>query len=169
VSGKAGNTPVDADGADFEALFGLFFGVALELAKLIAADGEGATKFVEVKVEGAHTREEAGQIARTIANSPLVKTAWHAADANWGRIVAAAGRAGFTLDQTKLDLFVDDAPLAKDGVGLGAAAEELAQQRMRGNSFTVRLVLKDRGSASRSVYTCDFSADYVKINAEYRT
>jgi glutamate N-acetyltransferase/amino-acid N-acetyltransferase len=169
ASGVAGNTRIDrAAGAGFDALSGLVLGVCLELAQKIAADGEGATKYVEVRVEEAASREEADTVARRIANSPLVKTAWHAADANWGRIVAAAGACGFHLDVARLSLDVNGAPLFRDGAGLGADAEEAAQAEMRRGSFVVRLKL-GRGTAHKSVYTCDFSADYVKINAEYRT
>ncbi len=169
ASGKAGNPRITAAaGADFEALRALVYETCLELAKKIAADGEGATKFVEVRVEQASTKHEADVIARRIANSPLVKTAWHAADANWGRIIAAAGACGFDLDATKIGISVDSAPLVRAGVGLGAEAEEAAQKEMRKDAFTVVVTL-GRGDAKKSVFTCDFSADYVKINAEYRT
>jgi glutamate N-acetyltransferase/amino-acid N-acetyltransferase len=169
ASGQAGNPHIDeAAGPAFEALRALVYETCLELAKKIAADGEGATKFVEVRVEGAKDKHEADVIARRIANSPLVKTAWHAADANWGRIIAAAGACGFDLDATRIGISVDGAALVRNGVGLGAAAEEAAQQEMRKESFTVVVTL-GRGAEKKSVFTCDFSADYVKINAEYRT
>jgi glutamate N-acetyltransferase/amino-acid N-acetyltransferase len=169
ASGRAGHPVISADEGPGYALFvaGLRE-VCLELAKAIAADGEGATKFVEVRVEEAASEQEADTIARRIANSPLVKTAWHAADANWGRLMAAIGAVGHALDPSKVSISIDGADLVEAGVGLGAEAEEEAQQQMRKASFKV-LVKLGRGGDARSVYTCDFSADYVKINAEYRS
>lgn len=169
ASGAAGNPAITAaQGPAYDALKALVFEVCLELAKKIAADGEGATKFVEVRVEGAFSEEEADTVARRIANSPLVKTAWHAADANWGRLMAAAGACGFTLDPSRVSISIDGADLVENGVGLGAEAEHEAQVQMQKPSFTVLMKL-GRGTAAKSVYTCDFSAEYVKINAEYRT
>lgn len=169
ASGRAGNAAIrEATGPAYEALLGLVRDVAVELAKMIAADGEGATKFVEVRVEESFSDFEADAIARKIANSPLVKTAWHAADANWGRIMAAIGVCGFTVDASRVSVSVDGVDLVENGVGLGAEAENEASVQMKKPAFTV-LVKLGRGSASRSVYTCDYSADYVKINAEYRT
>lgn len=169
ASGRAANEPIrTADGEAYAALRRLVREVCLDLAKAIAADGEGATKFVEVRVEEASSAQEADLVARRIANSPLVKTAWHAADANWGRIVAAAANCGFVLDPARVRLWIDDVALVAGGVGIGAQAEDEAGRRMQAPSFTVRVAL-GRGDASRSVYTCDLSADYVKINAEYRS
>jgi glutamate N-acetyltransferase/amino-acid N-acetyltransferase len=169
ASGAAKNPVIaEAEGPAYEALKALVHEVCLELAKKIAADGEGATKFVEVRVEGAYSEEEADTVARRIANSPLVKTAWHAADANWGRLMAAAGACGFTLDPSLVSISIDGADLVEHGVGLGAEAEQEAQVQMQKPSFTVLMKL-GRGDAAKSVYTCDFSADYVKINAEYRS
>jgi glutamate N-acetyltransferase/amino-acid N-acetyltransferase len=169
ASGKAANEKITSErDAAYGELLALVREVCIELAKKIAADGEGATKFVEVSVEEARDENEADVIARRIANSPLVKTAWHAADANWGRIMAAAGTCGFSLDPSKVSIEVSGVPLVRGGVGLGAAAEDAATEKMKGPAFVVTVKLS-RGAAQRSVFTCDYSADYVKINAEYRT
>ncbi len=169
ASGVAKSPPItEAQGPGYDALRQLVFDVCLDLAKQIAADGEGATKLVEVRVEEAFSPLEADQVARRIANSPLVKTAWHAADANWGRMMAAAGACGFTLDPARVSISVDGADLVENGVGLGPEAEADAQEQMKKRAFTV-VVRLGRGTYSKSIYTCDFSAEYVKINAEYRT
>jgi glutamate N-acetyltransferase / amino-acid N-acetyltransferase len=169
ASGKAGHQPIrEARGPAFDQLLELVRGVCLDLTKAIARDGEGATKLVEVRVEEAYSEEEADRIARKIANSPLVKTAWHAADANWGRIMGAIGASGVSVDGSLVSISVDGADLVDQGVGLGPDAEAEATVQMQKPSFTV-LVKLGRGVEGRSIYTCDFSADYVKINAEYRT
>jgi glutamate N-acetyltransferase/amino-acid N-acetyltransferase len=169
ASGVAKNAEIDvSEGPAYEALLALVRDVCVELAKKIAADGEGATKFVEVRVEEAFSDIEADTIARRIANSPLVKTAWHAADANWGRMMAAAGACGFTLDPSLVSISIDGADLVEKGVGLGPEAEAEAQEQMKKPAFTVLMKL-GRGTDAKSVYTCDFSAEYVKINAEYRS
>lgn len=152
----------------FGLLLKLVSEVCVDLARMIAADGEGATKLVEVRVEQAFSEEEADVIGRRIANSPLVKTAWTAADANWGRIMGAIGVAGFQVDPTLVSLSIDGVDIVEGGVGLGAEAEAEASVQMRKSQFTV-LVKLGRGEATRSIYTCDLTADYVKINAEYRT
>ena len=137
-------------------------------------DGEGATKLFRVEVRGARTREQADQVARRIANSPLVKTAFHAADPNWGRVLAAAGSAGVAVDPGRLELvFQDEAgrqrvPVVKAG-GLAPGYREKAAAAILGRErFRVILDLH-QGRASRVISTCDFSADYVRINAEYRS
>lgn len=158
----------DVEEPAFGILLKLVSEVCLDLAKMIAADGEGATKLVEVRIEEAYSEEEADVIGRKIANSPLVKTAWTAADANWGRIMGAIGVAGFHVDPSKVSLSIDGVDIVEKGVGLGAEAEEEASVQMRKPRFTV-LVRLGRGDASRSLYTCDLTADYVKINADYRT
>jgi glutamate N-acetyltransferase/amino-acid N-acetyltransferase len=169
ASGKAGHAPIHSEAdAAYGELLTLVRETCIDLAKQIAADGEGATKFVEVAVEGATDEHEADVIARRIANSPLVKTAWHAADANWGRIMAAAGACGFSLDPSKVSIAVSGVPLVERGVGLGQSAEDAATQQMKQPAFIVTVKL-GRGPVNRSVFTCDYSAEYVKINAEYRT
>jgi glutamate N-acetyltransferase/amino-acid N-acetyltransferase len=139
------------------------------LAQAIIRDGEGATKFVTVTVERGRNEAECRRIAYAIAHSPLVKTAFFASDPNLGRILAAIGCAGVKdLDTSRVDLFLDDVLVAKGGARHPAYFEELGVKAMRKPEFTVRAVL-NRGRASATVWTCDFSYDYVKINAEYRS
>jgi glutamate N-acetyltransferase/amino-acid N-acetyltransferase len=169
ASGKAGNTLIEnVSDAAYGELRALVTETCVDLAKQIAADGEGATKFIEVRVEQARHEQEADVVGRRIANSPLVKTALHAADSNWGRIMGAIGTCGLGVDTSRVALVIDDVPIVANGVGLGATAEARATERMRGASFVLHVLL-GRGAATRSIYTCDFSAEYVKINAEYRT
>jgi glutamate N-acetyltransferase / amino-acid N-acetyltransferase len=142
--------------------------VSQRLAQAIIRDGEGATKFVTVRVERGRNAAECRRIAYAIAHSPLVKTAFFASDPNLGRILAAIGYAGVALDTAKIDLHIDDVLVAKGGGRNPGYREERAVAAMKKPEFTVRAVLH-RGSAEATVWTCDFSFDYVKINAEYRT
>ncbi len=142
--------------------------VAVSLARAIARDGEGASKRIEVSVEGAPSARAADAVARRIANSPLVKTAISAADANWGRIVAAAGTAGVRFDPARLEVRIGDAVVARRGVFTDAAAEAAATEHLRGED--VRLCVRlGAGRSRRTVWTCDLTADYVRINADYRS
>jgi len=143
--------------------------VAIQLAQAIVRDGEGATKFITVKVEGGADIAECKQIAYAVARSPLVKTAFFASDPNLGRILAAIGYAGVSdLNVTKLKLYLDDVLVAEDG-GRAASYQEQDGVRVMGQEdINVRVVL-ERGAASATVWTCDFSYDYVKINASYRS
>ncbi len=143
--------------------------VARQLAQAIIRDGEGATKFVTVSVDKGRSAAECRKIAYAIAHSPLVKTAFFASDPNLGRILAAIGYAGIRdLDTGKVDLYLDRILVAKAGARHPAYVEELGVKAMQKPEFTVRAVL-NRGRASATVWTCDLSYDYVKINAEYRT
>jgi len=142
--------------------------VMLALAKGLVKDGEGATKLVEITVKGALTDRDAMRIADTVAHSNLVKTAFFGEDANWGRILAAAGRAGVPLDPQKVDLYFGDVRMVSGGVGAGAATEANATRVLKRDEFTVTLDL-NMGAGHASMITCDFSVDYVKINADYRT
>ena len=143
--------------------------VSRQLAQAIVRDGEGATKFISVEVEGGRTEDECKQVAYAIAHSPLVKTAFFASDPNLGRILAAVGYAGIgDLDQTTIDLFLDDVHVAKAGGRNPAYREEDGQRVMKQSEITVRVVL-NRGAAQTTVWTCDLSYDYVKINADYRS
>lgn len=152
----------------FRALEKALLEVGTELARAIARDGEGATRLVTVRVEGARTERQADAVARRIANSPLVKTAMHAADANWGRIAAAAGTAGVRIDPRHLEVRIGPAVLARGGVATGPKEEEAATAHLQGEEVELRVRI-GKGKAARTIWTCDFSADYVKINAEYRT
>ncbi len=143
--------------------------VCMALAREIISDGEGATKLVEVRVEGASDEQEARDVAYTIAHSPLVKTALFASDPNWGRILAAVGRAGVKdLDIEHVAIWLDDVCIVEQGGRAASYTEAAGQSVMRRNEFTIRVAL-GRGDAHTRVLTCDFSYDYVKINAEYRT
>jgi glutamate N-acetyltransferase / amino-acid N-acetyltransferase len=151
------------------ALKGAMLEVARQLAQAIVRDGEGATKFITVRVEGGRTPEECRQVAYAIAHSPLVKTAFFASDPNLGRILAAVGYAGIgDLDQAKIDLFLDDVHVAKQGGRNPSYREEDGQRVMKQSEITVRVVL-GRGDAADQVWTCDFSHEYVTINADYRS
>jgi len=140
--------------------------VSRHLAQAIIRDGEGATKFVTVRVEGGRTDADCRKVAYAIAHSPLVKTAFFASDPNLGRILAAAGNSG--VDVSKLALYLDDVLVASEGGRHPAYRDEQGVAAMKKPEFTVRVVL-GRGKADATVWTCDFSFDYVKINAEYRT
>jgi glutamate N-acetyltransferase/amino-acid N-acetyltransferase len=143
--------------------------VSQKLAQAIVRDGEGATKFITVQVEGGKTGEECRKVAYAIAHSPLVKTAFYASDPNLGRILAAVGYAGIDdLDQTGIDLYLDDVHVAIQGGRNPAYREEDGQRVMKQSEITVRVLL-GRGEASDTVWTCDFSHEYVTINADYRS
>jgi glutamate N-acetyltransferase/amino-acid N-acetyltransferase len=143
--------------------------VSQQLAQAIVRDGEGATKFVTVTVERGRNAAECRKVAYAIAHSPLVKTAFFASDPNLGRILCAIGYGGIgDLDTGKVDLYLDDVRVARSGGRDARYREEQGVQAMKKPEFTVRAVL-NRGKASATVWTCDFSYDYVKINAEYRS
>ena len=140
----------------------------LEMAKWLVRDGEGATKLVEVRVEGAPSDPEARRIADTIAHSPRVKTALFGEDANWGRVLGAAGRAGVAFDPARVDLYFDAVRMVSGGVGCGADAEAAATAVLKQPELRMTLDL-NAGPGAASVLTCDFSVDYVRINADYRS
>ena len=158
----------DANSADFARLQAGVTEVATLLAQAIVRDGEGATKFITVKVEGGASVAECKQIAYAVARSPLVKTAFFASDPNLGRILAAIGYAGVPLDVQRLKLYLDDVLVAENGGRAASYREEDGQRVMQQGDITVRIVL-ERGTAAATVWTCDFSYDYVKINASYRS
>lgn len=170
ASNQARHAPVTSlDSADGQALRAAMMGVSQKLAQAIVRDGEGATKFITVQVEGGKTGDECRQVAYAIAHSPLVKTAFFASDPNLGRILAAVGYAGIAdMDQTKIDLYLDDVLVAKDGGRHGDYVEADGQRVMQQSEITVRVLL-GRGDAADTVWTCDLSYDYVKINADYRS
>jgi glutamate N-acetyltransferase/amino-acid N-acetyltransferase len=170
ATNKAGHTPITSlDSAEGKALFQAMLHVARQLAQAIVRDGEGATKFITVQVEGGRNSAECLQVAYAIGHSPLVKTAFFASDPNLGRILAAVGYAGITdLDQTKIDLYLDDVHVAVNGGRNPTYKEEDGQRVMQQSEITVRVVL-GRGVASETVWTCDLSHDYVSINADYRS
>ncbi len=143
--------------------------VCRELAQLLVRDGEGATKFIAVEVRGGRSEAECEQVAYTVAHSPLVKTAFFASDPNWGRILAAVGRAGVPdLDLSAVTIHLGEVCIVRDGGRDPGYTEAAGQCVMDAEEITVRIDL-GRGNASATVWTCDFSYDYVRINAEYRT
>lgn len=157
------------DSTEGVALRAAMLDIAKKLAQAIVRDGEGATKFITVQVEGGKTGAECRLVAYAIAHSPLVKTAFFASDPNLGRILAAVGYAGIAdLDQTKIDLYLDDVLVAKNGGRHPGYVEADGQRVMKQSEITVRVVL-GRGDAADTVWTCDLSYDYVKINADYRS
>ena len=170
ASGASSLPMVDASGSDaYRQLAEAVTAVCMELAREIVRDGEGATKLVEVEVEQAVDAAEARQVAYTIAHSPLVKTALFASDPNWGRILAAVGRAGVEgLDIDAVEIWLDEVCIVRDGGRAADYTEEAGQAVMDKPECTIRVVL-GRGEAQARILTCDLSYDYVKINAEYRT
>jgi glutamate N-acetyltransferase/amino-acid N-acetyltransferase len=139
-----------------------------ELAKALVRDGEGATKLVEIVVCRAATTAEAHQVANTVATSPLVKTALFGEDANWGRILAAAGRSGVAFDPELVEIRFDQVTMYANGTGQGKAVEAQATAVLKQPTYTITIDL-GRGEASDRMFTCDLSVDYIRINADYRT
>ncbi len=169
ATGASGVEVADKSGDSYAAVRDAVREVSIELAQAIIRDGEGATKFITVRVEGGRTREECRKVGYAIAHSPLVKTAFFASDPNLGRILAAIGYAGVAdLDTSLVDLYLGDVLVAKNGGRNPAYREADGNAVMKQPEITVRVVL-NRGAASATLWTCDFSFDYVKINAEYRT
>ena len=169
ANGSAGNPWIDgdceADGKAFQSGLEL---VLKDLALQIVRDGEGATKTITVRVQGAREEHEAERLARTVANSSLVKTAFFGEDANWGRILAAMGRSGIKFSPDKVELSFGPVLLVKHGMSLGKEVEAEATKVLKEKEILLTIDLFD-GKASAEVLTCDFSLDYVKINADYRS
>ena len=169
ATGASGAKVESRSSAGYEDLRSAIRDVSVELAQAIVRDGEGATKFITVKVEGGRDRDECRKIGFAIAHSPLVKTAFFASDPNLGRILAAIGYAGVAdLDTSLVNLYLGDVLVAAKGGRNPAYREEDGHAVMKQAEITVRVVL-NRGAANATLWTCDFSFDYVKINAEYRT
>ena len=170
ATGQAGHDPITRlDSADGAAFRDALIAVSQQLAQAIVRDGEGATKFITITVDEGKTREECVQVGKSIANSPLVKTAFFACDPNLGRILAAVGNAGIAdLDQTKVSLHLGDVQVAEKGGRAQAYTEEQGKRVMKEAEIVVRVGL-GRGDERATVWTCDFSYDYVKINADYRS
>jgi glutamate N-acetyltransferase/amino-acid N-acetyltransferase len=170
ATNKAGHAPISAlDSVEGQALYQGLLQVALQLAQAIVRDGEGATKFITVQVDGGATTEECSRVAYAIAHSPLVKTAFFASDPNLGRILAAVGYAGIAdLDTDGIELYLDDVHVATRGGRNPAYQEADGQRVMKQSEILVRVGL-GRGQASHTVWTCDLSHEYVSINADYRS
>ncbi|MEN9631094.1 MAG: hypothetical protein RJA10_4322 [Pseudomonadota bacterium] len=167
---RAGHAPITSlSSGEGQALAAAVIDVSRQLAQAIVRDGEGATKFITVRVEGGRTEDECKLVAYAIAHSPLVKTAFFASDPNLGRILAAVGYAGIAdLDQSLIDLHLDDVLVAVNGGRNPAYREEDGQRVMKQAEITVRVSL-NRGAAATEVWTCDLSHEYVSINADYRS
>ena len=174
ATGGAGNAEISAaDSEDYRALRAAVIEVAIGLAQAIVRDGEGATKFMTIAVEGGRDREECRKVGYAVAHSPLVKTAFFASDPNLGRILAAIGYAGIDdLDVAKLRVWLgnpeESVLVAEHGGRAASYLEEAGSRIMKHAELTVRIALA-RGDAAATVWTCDFSYDYVKINADYRS
>ncbi len=167
ASGLAGGEPLDGDPTGLAALEGAVRAVCRDLARAMVRDGEGATVLVDVRVTGAASPAAALQIARTVAESPLVKTALHGRDPNWGRIAGALGRSG-AYGGGPFHLAIGGVPVVRAGLGLGAEAEARAHRAMEAAEYEI-LVSLEEGEGEETVTTCDFTADYVRINADYRS
>ena len=155
--------------ADHSALFqSVLDDVLIDVSRQLVRDGEGVTKVVEIVVKSASTDEDAARIVNTVAHSPLLKTAFFGEDANWGRIFAAVGRSGVEINPDSIDVFFDEVMMVKDSSGCGEKAEKQATQVLKKSEFKVTIDLK-MGDGHASMLTCDFSIDYVKINADYRS
>ncbi len=168
ASGEAGNDPIRGPGPEYEAFREALTGVAREIAGMIVRDGEGVTRVAEVRVEGAREAAEADRIARTVAESLLVKTALHGGDPNWGRILAAVGRSGVAVDESRVDIFLGDVWVAE-----GGCARDYPEARARAalvaeDPVRIRIRL-NAGTASGWMLTSDLSKAYVDINASYRS
>ncbi len=168
ASGAAGNPEIRKGGADFDAFVAALSAVGVSLAKQMAADGEGATKFVTVRVKGAKSEADAARAARAIAKSPLAKTSWYGRDPNWGRVMAAAGYSGAAVDDTKAEVFYGKEWAYRRGTV--ADAKQLAKlaEVLKGDELVVTVDLH-LGKGESEIYTCDFSNEYVHINADYTT
>ena len=166
---RAGNPKIIGEGtAEFAHLAETITEVAELLAQAIARDGEGATKFISITVDEGDTRDECVRIAKSIAHSPLVKTAFFASDPNLGRILAAIGNAGVEIDPAKVSLHLGNVLVVENGGRAASYTEEQGRAAMKPAEITVRVAL-GRGIETATVWTCDFSYDYVKINADYRS
>jgi glutamate N-acetyltransferase/amino-acid N-acetyltransferase len=169
ASGAYGGSGLVAGSPGFSLFARAVSEVCAELAEAIVRDGEGATKLIRIRVQEAANDEEARTVAKTIAHSPLVKTAFFASDPNWGRILAAVGRAGCEgLDIDRVAIWLDDVQIVANGGRARVYTEEAGAAVMAQDDILIRVAL-GRGSAEQTVLTCDFSYDYVRINAEYRT
>jgi glutamate N-acetyltransferase/amino-acid N-acetyltransferase len=169
ASGASGIPELNRESPEFPVFAEAVREVCAELAEAIVRDGEGATKFIRIVVEEARDAAEARAVGKTIAHSPLVKTAFFASDPNWGRILAAVGRAGCAgLDIDRVSIWLGDVQIVENGGRAPGYTEEAGAAMMAQSDITVRVAL-GRGSAVETILTCDFSYDYVRINAEYRT
>ena len=167
ANGGSGARLIEDRGDDYAVFAKALTGVCQSLAQQIVRDGEGATKFIEIVVRGAKTESDATQIARSIANSPLFKTAMAGEDANWGRILCAAGYSGVAFDPNRVDIHIGDLPVCQSGMGL-TFDEKRAKEILKERDIRISLDLKT-GSHGSTMWTCDLTKEYIHINADYRT
>ena len=166
ANGMAENGPLSKE--DYKAFGNGLESVMSDLSHMIVKDGEGATKVVHVEIHGAQSPSDALVAAKTVANSPLVKTAFYGQDPNWGRIMAALGRAGIEMIEESVDIWIDDIQIVEKGLGKGVRSEERASKRMTNEEF-ILLIDLHIGEFSDKVITCDLTHEYISINADYRT
>jgi glutamate N-acetyltransferase/amino-acid N-acetyltransferase len=167
ANGAAGNEPIMPDSEDAAKLQEAFDRVCEHLAKKVARDGEGATKLIEIRAEGARSSDDAYKMVLAVARSPLVKTAIFGEDANWGRILTAVGYSGADFDPARCDIYLGDLMVCQSGTAL-LFDETVAKQILEKSDILIRIVLNE-GDASDRIWTCDLTYDYVKINGSYRT
>jgi glutamate N-acetyltransferase/amino-acid N-acetyltransferase len=167
ANGAAGNRVIRESDPAAQRFLDALVAVAQHLALELVRDGEGAKKVAEIRVEGARSEKQADAIARAIALSPLVKTALAGADPNWGRILSAAGNAGAELDPARVDIYINRLRVCRRG-GAAEFDEAAASRELRGKQVVIRVAL-GQGRASARFWTCDFTHDYIRINASYRT
>jgi glutamate N-acetyltransferase/amino-acid N-acetyltransferase len=167
TGGASGAPAIGGEGEDFDAFRGALARAAARLAEMLVRDGEGVTRVAEVRVAGARDAEEAERVARVVAESPLVKTALHGGDPNWGRILAAAGRSGVELDACRVSVWIGDVHVAEAGAARDYE-ETVAAAAMREDPVRLRIHL-GRGEAEARMWTSDLSSGYVDINAHYRS
>lgn len=168
ASGAAGNREIAKAGKDFDAFLEALVAVCVSLARQMAKDGEGATKFVTVNVKGARNEKDAERAARAIAKSPLAKTSWFGRDPNWGRVLAAAGYSGAEVSDAKAEVYYDEVWAFRRGEVADAKQLKLLEKVLKKDEFSVTVDL-GLGKASSTIYTCDLSLKYVHINADYTT
>jgi glutamate N-acetyltransferase/amino-acid N-acetyltransferase len=167
ANGMAENDPVEKEGPEYDTFLSALIEVSEMLAKMLAKDGEGATKLIEIRVKNCKDRESANLILSAIAKSPLVKTAIFGQDANWGRIFTAAGYSGAKFDPDKVDISLGDLLVCKNGTGL-CFDEKKAADILKEDEIIISLDFKD-GDIDDRMWTCDLSLDYVRINGSYRS
>ncbi|MTV49411.1 bifunctional glutamate N-acetyltransferase/amino-acid acetyltransferase ArgJ [Heliobacillus mobilis] len=167
ANGCAGAPSIDSEGADYEAFTAALTALSIELAKAIARDGEGATKLIEVRVEGAATEADAKKAAMAVVKSSLFKSAVFGNDANWGRVMCAIGYSGANFDPNKVDVYLGSVQTAKQGMALNFSEAE-ATEALKQKEVVVTVQLHD-GDFSAAAWGCDLTYDYVKINADYRS
>ncbi|NLM10163.1 MAG: bifunctional glutamate N-acetyltransferase/amino-acid acetyltransferase ArgJ [Clostridiaceae bacterium] len=167
ANGKAANKKITQENEDYETFVAALEKISVSLSRMLAKDGEGATKLIEIHVKNAPDNDTAHKISSSIAKSPLVKTAMFGHDANWGRILTAAGYSGAVFNQDMIDIFIGDLLVCKNGVGL-SFDEDKALEILKQDEVKITVDLK-MGNSEDIMWTCDFSYDYVKINSAYRT